>query len=250
MVRSLLIRGMAAGFLSCLLVFAFAKVFGEPQVEGAIAYEESKARTEFAMGVSHQHEMPELVSRQVQAGLGLFVGLAVFGTAVGGLFSLVFAYAYGRLGVSVRMGPRALSATMAMLAFIAIVLVPFLKYPPNPPSIGDPSTIGSRTALFFAMIALSLAALVAAVLLARRLVHRMGPWNATLAAGALYLVLIGAACALLPAVNEVPDAFSASLLWHFRVAAFGMQAVLWAALGLLFGALVQPLLLPLLQPRA
>lgn len=100
------------------------------------------------------------------------------------------------------------------------------------------------------MIALSLAALVAAVLLARRLVHRMGPWNATLAAGALYLVLIGAACALLPAVNEVPDAFSASLLWHFRVAAFGMQAVLWAALGLLFGALVQPLLLPLLQPRA
>lgn len=237
MVRSLLIRGMAAGFLSCLLVFAFAKVFGEAQVEGAIAYEE---RMEHAMGGSHRHEMPELVSRDVQAGLGLFVGLAVFGTAVGGLFSLVFAYVYGRFG---RLGPRALSATMASLAFIAIVLVPFLKYPPNPPSIGDPSTIGSRTALFFAMIALSMAALVVAVMLARRLAHRLGPWNATLAGGAVYLVLIGLACVLLPTVNEVPDTFPASLLWHFRVAAFGMQTVLWAALGLLFGVLAQPLLL-------
>ncbi|CAG9171049.1 hypothetical protein LMG32289_02238 [Cupriavidus pampae] len=236
MVRSLLIRGMIAGFLASLLVFAFAKVFGEPQVEGAIAYEE---RMEHAMGGSHAHEMPELVSREVQSGLGLFVGLAVFGSAVGGLFSLVFAYAYGRIG---RIGPRALSAAMALLGFITIVLVPFLKYPPNPPSIGDPSTIGSRTALFFTMIVLSLVALAVALVLARRLANRLGTWNATLAGGTLFLVLIGLASALLPDVNEIPEAFSASLLWQFRVAAFGLQAVQWAALGILFGAFAQPLL--------
>ena len=175
-------------------------------------------------------------ARQVPS---LAVSLAMFGSAVGGLFSLVFAYAYGRIG---RIGPRALSAAMALLGFITIVLVPFLKYPPNPPSIGDPSTIGSRTALFFTMIVLSLVALAVALVLARRLANRLGTWNATLAGGTLFLVLIGLASALLPDVNEIPEAFSASLLWQFRVAAFGLQAVQWAALGILFGAFAQPLL--------
>ncbi len=157
MVRSLLVRGMVAGFVASLLAFAFAKVVGEPQVAGAIAYE---AHMTHAMGASHAHEMPELVSREVQAGAGLFIGLAVFGAAVGGLFALVFAFVHGRVGA---LGARATSVLLALLGYIAIVLVPFLKYPPNPPAVGDPSTIGMRTGLFFTMIGLSLAAMVVAV---------------------------------------------------------------------------------------
>lgn len=236
MVRQLLVRGMIAGFLASLLAFGFAKAFGEPQVGGAIAFEEQMER---AMGGSHQHEMPELVSRDVQSGLGLLVGLGVFGSAVGGLFALTFAYAYGRIGA---LNARATSALMALLGYIAIVLAPFIKYPPNPPAVGDPSTIGIRTGLFFAMIAVSLVAMLAAIVLARRLAPRMGTWHATLSAGAVFIVLVVLAQALLPEVNEIPDHFPAVLLWRFRVAAFGIQAVLWAALGLLFAGLAQPLL--------
>ena len=39
MVRGLLIRGMLAGLAAGILAFAFAKVFGEPQVDKAIAIE-------------------------------------------------------------------------------------------------------------------------------------------------------------------------------------------------------------------
>src|SRR5437764_909537 len=43
----------------------------------------------------------------------------------------------------------------------------------------------------------------------------------------------------LPAVNEVPKDFPAVVLWRFRLASLGTQAVLWAALGLVFGALTE-----------
>ena len=40
-------------------------------------------------------------------------------------------------------------------------------------------------------------------------------------------------------MNEVPDGFPAVVLWGFRMAAFGAQLIMWATLGLLFGALTQ-----------
>ncbi|RZT42471.1 CbtA family protein [Cupriavidus agavae] len=228
MVRDLLVRGMLAGFLASVLAFVFAHMVGEPQVDRAIAFEEQMAH---AMGGSHQHEMPELVSRETQSGLGLFVGLGVFGAAVGGLFALAFAYVYGRIGA---LGARATALLMAGLGFVAIVLVPFLKYPPNPPAIGDPSTIGLRTGLFFTMIGLSLAAMVVAVIVARQLAARRDAWHAWLGAGAVFVVLALLGHALLPGIDEVPDHFPATLLWQYRMATFGIQAVLWGALGVMF----------------
>ena len=241
MVRSLLVRGMIAGFLASLLAFAFARVVGEPQVEAAIAFEEQATH---AMGGSHAHEMPELVSRETQAGAGLFIGLGVFGAALGGLFALVFAFVHGRMGALGALGARGTSALLALLGYIAIVLVPFFKYPPNPPAIGDPSTIGLRTALFFTMIALSLAAMVVAVVAARRLAAHRDAWTVGLAAGAIFVVLGVLAHALLPEINEVPEHFPATLLWQYRVAAFGIQAVLWAALGIVFAHLAEPVMAP------
>jgi predicted cobalt transporter CbtA len=44
---------------------------------------------------------------------------------------------------------------------------------------------------------------------------------------------------VLPEINEVPEHFSAVVLWRFRVAALGMQLVLWAVIGLLFGVLTE-----------
>jgi Probable cobalt transporter subunit (CbtA) len=97
----------------------------------------------------------------------------IYSAAVGGLFSLVFAFAYGRVG---RLGPRATAALLALGGFVAIVLVPDIKYPANPPSIGNPETIGLRTELFFVMLVISVAALVlAAGVLFAEIRRRIGP---------------------------------------------------------------------------
>jgi predicted cobalt transporter CbtA len=230
MVGRLLMRGMLTGIVAGLLTFTFAKIAGEPQVDQAISFEE---RADAAKGEAPE---PEIVSRHTQAGLGLLTGVVVYGAAVGGLFSLVFAYAYGRSG---RLGARALSALLALAAFVAIVIVPNLKYPANPPSIGDPETIGYRTGLFFLMIAISLAATVFSLKLRRHAAARFGAWNGAIGAGAVFIVIIAAVQLGLPSINEVPATFPAALLWKFRLAALGMQAIMWTTIGLLFGAFVE-----------
>jgi hypothetical protein len=228
-VGSLLLRGMLVGIVAGLLAFGFAKVFGEPPLESAISFEQHHAH---ATGAAHQHE-EELVSRATQAGIGLLTGVVVYGAGVGGLFALAFAFVYGRVG---RLGPRATAALLALAVFVAVILVPALKYPANPPSVGDPDTIGYRTALFFTMVAISVAALVLAVMLGRRLAGSMNAWNAGLLAGAVFLAIVAVAQYLLPEIDEIPEHFSAAVLWRFRLASLGLQVVLWATLGLLFGA--------------
>lgn len=230
MVRTLLVRGMLAGILAGLVAFGFAKLFGEPQVDLAIAFE------------GHMHQMaggspePELVSREVQSTIGLLTGVVVYGCALGGIFALVFAYAYGRIGP---LSPRATAAILAAAGLLVIILVPQLKYPANPPSIGNPETIGPRTALYFTMIALSVIALIAALSTGRHLVARFGGWNAALIGGAAYIVVMAISMLVLPPVDEVPADFSAVVLWKFRLASIGIEVVLWTTLGLVFGALTE-----------
>lgn len=248
MIRDLLIRGLIAGVVAGLLSFGFAKTFGEPPVELAIAFEEQQAHAGHSHHDDHAHGTttaeaaeaePELVSRGVQAGLGLGTGVVVYSAALGGIFALVFAFAYGRLGA---LRARATAATLALFGFVTITLVPFLKYPPNPPAVGNPETLDLRTILFFGVIALSIAAAALSLSLFRRLQARRGSWYAAQIAIATFVGLNAAALFMLPSFNDVPAAFSASLLWDFRIATFGVQAVLWATFGLLFGALAERLL--------
>ena len=238
MVRTLLMRGMLAGLLAGVLAFGFARVFGEPPVDRAIAFEEQNA-SHAGHAAQPGAEAPaevELVSRTTQAGIGLGTALIVYGAAIGGLFSLVFAYVYGRVG---RLSARTTSALLALGAFIAVVLVPLMKYPANPPAVGSPDTIGPRTGLFLMMLIISLVAATVAVLVARRLWLQLGGWNASVIAGFLFVSTIGIAQYFLPVVDEVPEHFSASVLWQFRVAVLGVQFVLWTTIGLAFGALAE-----------
>ncbi|MGY2201069.1 CbtA family protein [Pseudomonas gingeri] len=230
MTGSLLLRGMLVGLVAGLLAFGFAKVFGEPQVDKAIAFEEKMD------AMKGEAPEPELVSRETQSSIGLLTGVLVYSASMGGLFALVFAYSLGRVG---RMGPRGLSALLALAAFVAVIFVPELKYPANPPSVGDPDTIKQRTKLFFLMLAVSIAAMVIAINLGRKLIARHGAWTATLVGAALYVMIAAVAHYAFPEINEVPADFSAVVLWQFRVAALGIQLVLWTTLGLLFGWLTE-----------
>jgi predicted cobalt transporter CbtA len=245
MIRNLLVRGMIAGLVAGLIGFGFARVVGEPSVDRAIAFEEAHehaaqahdhAASADGAAPAHDHGDEELVSRGTQAGFGLLTGVVVFGTALGGLFSLVFAFAYGRLG---GLHARGASAVLALFGFLSVAIAPFIKYPPNPPAIGNPETIGPRTGLFFVMVILSIAAAVFAVRLQRRLQTNRAAFDATLIAGALYIVLMAIAIGVLPRIDEVPADFSASLLWKFRLTSIGIQAILWTTIGLVFGVLAE-----------
>lgn len=230
MVGNLLLRGMIAGVIAGLLVFAFARTFGEPLVDSAIAFED-----QIAQARGEQPE-PEIVSRQTQAGLGLFTGVMAYSVALGGLFALAFAFIHGRVSP---FGARTTAALLAIAAFVAISLVPDIKYPANPPSVGDPETIGIRTKYFFVMIVLSLAAVIAAVALARNLVPKFGRWNAAIISGIAFVIVVAAVQYAMPVVNEVPENFSAVNLWRFRVTSLGMHVILWTTIGLAFGALAE-----------
>ncbi|MDJ1633611.1 CbtA family protein [Rhizobium rhizogenes] len=227
MVGRLLLRGMLVGALAGILIFIYARIFGEPLVDWAIGFEEKAAQ---AAGEASE---PEIVSRATQAGVGLLTGSLIYATAVGGLFALVFAFVYGRIS---SLGARGTAALLAIAAFVAISLVPDLKYPANPPAVGNPDTIGVRTELFFVMIVASIVGMIVAVGFGRWLVARYGSWNGVILAGIGYFVFIALIQYLLPPINEVPEQFSAIVLWQFRITSLGMHAILWATLGLAFGA--------------
>ncbi|WP_329034932.1 CbtA family protein [Streptomyces sp. NBC_01725] len=244
-VRTLLVRGMIAGVVAGLLAFALAYVVGEPSIDSSIALEESQSAP------AHEHgdaapapaeEEEELVTRPVQSTFGLATGVLVYGVALGGIASLAFALCLGRVG---RLRPRATAALVAGAAFTTVYLVPFLKYPATPPAVGNPDTIGKRTTLFFLMIVLSVLVAVVAVIAGRRLAPKLGNWNATVAAGGGYVVVMAVACLLLPANSDaVKETFPAALLWEFRLASLAVQALLWTAFGLIFGALAERVLRP------
>ncbi|MFI7240296.1 CbtA family protein [Streptomyces cyaneofuscatus] len=232
-VRALLVRGMIAGVIAGALALAVAYFLGESQVDAAIAIEEAHSHAAHGGGGGEEEE---LVSRTMQATGGLATALLVFGVAVGGIAALVFAYALGRIG---NFGPRATAALIAGAALITVYVVPFLKYPANPPAVGNPDTIGKRTTLFFLMVALSLLLAVAAVIIGKRLAPGLGNWNATIAAAAGFVLAIGLAYAFLPSFDEVGKDFPASLLWKFRLSTLAVQTTFWAGFGLIFGYLTE-----------
>jgi predicted cobalt transporter CbtA len=233
MLRRLLICGLVAGVCGGLLATGFASIAGGPAVDAAIVYEAAGKHAH-----AHGVEVAQApVSRSVQKSAGLLTAAVVYGLALGGLFAIAFAFAYGRVAAGV--GPRATAYWLAAAAFVVVYLVPFLKYPANPPGSTLDDTIGERTALYGTMVAVSVLSAVAAARLRPALERRWGGHNANLSAGLAFLVIVVAAGLGLPSIQETPADFPAATLWRFREASIGMQAVLWLTIGLVFAPLAQ-----------
>jgi predicted cobalt transporter CbtA len=228
MTRTYLVRGMLVGLLASIAAFGFAKAVGEPQIAKAEQFEEQHA-------AAHEHDDPT-VSRGVQDTAGLGTGLLVAGAALGGLFGLAFAFAHRRL---TRRPARVTAALLAGGAFVAVYLVPWLKYPPNPPAVGNPDTIGRRTALYFLLLAMSLLATALAYVVRDRLRPRLGTWNAGLVGLGCFVVVVAVVFVAMPGVNEVPATFPTIVLWRFRLASLGTSLLLWTGIGVGFGALTE-----------
>jgi hypothetical protein len=216
---------MAAGLLVGLLAGLFAFFIGEPVLDRAVALEEASE--------GDHHE--EIFSRSTQK-VGLFFATGLFGVTVGGVFGIAYAFFRDRLAAGSDLGR---SVSLAGAIFVGAFLIPFLKYPANPPSVGDPSTIRERTASYFALVALSLLTMLVAWLTARTLKARgLDAPRRRIMVGVGLVLVVAVLFVSLPA-GPSAEGFPSGLLWAFRLSSLGTQVVFWAGLGLLFGWLCE-----------
>lgn len=271
LVKALVVRAMGIGALAGLLAFVFARTFAEPVIQAAIDYEsardDAKNALAVAAGQATEPDGPEIFSRFVQSNIGIGAGMILFGVALGCFFGAAYCIAYGRVG-TVR--PRQLSLLVAAAGFLTIYLVPFVKYPANPPSIGNADTISQRGGLYLIMVTASVVVGVAAVWAGQRLRARFGTWTASILASLGFIVVLGVVMSVLPSLGqlaanasaggavltETPQplhnaagalvfpGFDADALYRFRLYSVGAQVILWAVLGIGFAPLADKLLNP------
>lgn len=219
--KAVLIAGLLAGLVMGLFHF----VLTEPVIDRAIALED-----EAAVASGQAARYAPMVSRGIQKGM-LIVGSALYGLVIGIVFAGVFAVLGRRLPGR---WPDVKAVVLAGLLWWSVALIPFLKYPANPPGVGGPDTVYYRQGLMFGFIALSVLA-VAAVgllywLLGKRWHHpRLQGQRLGVAVG-VYGVLTIMLFTLMPASPD-PVTAPADLVWHFRILSLSGQVFFWAVLG-------------------
>jgi H+/gluconate symporter-like permease len=226
-------RALAAGAAGGLAGAVFLWAVGERVIRRALAVEAARSQDGETHPETHPETHAEMFSRGVQVAGGM-LATVLYGVLLGLVFGLVF------MTVRHRMALRTdflRSLALAGCTFLALGLVPALKYPANPPAVGDPDTIGQRTALYLILVAYGIAVVVAAWRWARALRERGTSQPARITLVALGAVgAIGLAYVVLPASPDtIPADVPADLIWRFRIASLAGLAVTWATVGLVFG---------------
>src|SRR5215813_7058091 len=161
-----ILRGALSGFFAGVLGFIFARIFAEPLINKSINYESGRdavlAALNHAAGRPVAPDGPEIFSRSVQSTIGVATGIIAFSAAMGALVAVAYLVLHGRFKIR----PRNLVWMIAGFGFLGVYLLPFVKYPANPPAIGHTFTITTRGQLYLATVACSLILLGLAIYLA------------------------------------------------------------------------------------
>ncbi|MFI9812156.1 CbtA family protein [Saccharothrix variisporea] len=226
-----LLRGVGAGGIAGLLAGLFGLVVVEVPIRAALAVEEARPAVE-----SGGHDHGEMFGRGTQM-VGGVLGAVIVGLAIGALFATALA---GSRRWFVGRPPFTRSVTLGAAVFGAAALLPAVKYPANPPAVGNQDTVDYRTMLYLGVIAAGLVVVYGSSYLASRLTHLAGPVRSTVVA----LAAIAGVAVILLAFPASPDPIPADMpsevLWQFRLASLGETAILWLGLGVVFGLLTDP----------
>lgn len=200
-------------------------VFVEPSLDQAIGIENQHL---FASG--EEKETPEFYAqfdsyRYWQKGGQVLAGV-ILGTSIGSLFGIVFAYSRNTLPGKTYLQK---SLVLAGVMWLTIYFIPFLKYPANPPTVGEPETVVLRGILYLIFIAISGFGALGFYKLYQKL-------NKKLIAIAGYVIFIGIVFFVMP---QNPDLVTApvSLVDNFRIMSAFTVSLFWISLGLILGSL-------------
>jgi predicted cobalt transporter CbtA len=153
----------------------------------------------------------------------------VLGLSIGALFGIVFAYARDSLPGS---SNKKKALVLAGVMWLVLFMVPALKYPANPPAVGDPETISYRQGIYLAFLAiLGFGALGLAFFY-----RKLGAVRAKKAIiPAAYATIMAVAFVAMP---PNPDEITApmDLVVSFRIASAFTMSMFWGLLGVLLGA--------------
>ncbi|GAA1127124.1 CbtA family protein [Nocardioides aquiterrae] len=227
--RASLLGGLAAGGVAA----AFTLLVLEPTIKLALAIED--ARSAAAHGHGDMVHETVLVTRGWQQVGG---ALAVLVSAL--LLSLIYSVVLTRFRRAWNVGELQGALLVALGCFAVFALAPGVKYPANPPAVGDPATVTERTTLYVGSVVL--AALVAVAVLVVAGTARRHRWSATRTCWTVAAVMTAGGVLLFAGLPPSPDAIpadvGAGLVWRFRVQSLGMLALLWATIGLVSGTLL------------
>ena len=210
-----------AGLLGGLVAAGFHWIFTEPLIDRAVAIEQR------SHGSPAASPAEPVVGRPMQK-LGLFIGFSLYGGAWGLLFGLL-AHAIRPWFAEIRLGQQ--GVFLALLLGWAIAIFPLLKYPANPPGVGEMETIGTRQQLYLGFVALSLIGTVVALACERVLRH--AGRLARLGVIATYAACLAILFLAFPS-NPDPVRLPPELVGEFRRLSLIGQLIFWAALGGIF----------------
>ncbi len=217
------VAGLAGALVSWLLV--------EIPIRSALAIEAGRVQAQ----PGHAHA-GELVDRSTQVVGGMLAAVLIAGV-FGVVFAVVFAWLRPWLAGRGDFG-RALA--LALAGFVVVSLLPALKYPANPPGVGDPQTIDTRTGYYLSFLAAVIVLTLVVLALRRRFPSRWpASWASTVSA---VLAITGYAllAGLWPASPDgIPADVPAGLIWQFRLSSLAELAVLWLTLGAVTGLLLE-----------
>jgi predicted cobalt transporter CbtA len=207
-----------AGLIAGAITSAFHFVLAEPVIERAIEHEK---QTKIAHGANAG---APIVSRTVQR-RGLVIGLLIYGAVWGALFGVAYLLLESRRQL---WDPGGRGWLLAIVVGWAVAWFPFLKYPANPPGVGESATVVHRQLLYVGFIVLSTAGAAIACVF-----HARGVPGGVRSVVILYAVYAVALYLAMPA-NPDQVRMPAALVWTFRAISLAGLVVFWLALGTSF----------------
>lgn len=212
--------GVIAGIILALLNLGIV----EPTIDKAIALEVQKQ-----ISSGENVNMSELIDYRYWQKAGAFAGGAIYGAGLASLFGVIFVFARNKLpGKNNKQKAIFLAGIMWFVLFLMVAL----KYPANPPAVGDPETIYYREILYVAYIMISgFAALGMAVIWIRINMN-----SKRIIIPLIYAAIMVTAFVVMPS-NPDKIEISMDLIQTFRILSAITIGAFWGILGITFGSL-------------
>lgn len=212
--------GVIAGIILAFLNLGIV----EPTIDKAIALEVQKQ-----VSSGENVDMSALIDYRYWQKAGAFAGGAIYGAGFASLFGVIFVFARSKLpGKNHKQKAILLAGIMWLVLFLMVAL----KYPANPPAVGDPETIYYRETLYVGYLMISgLAALGMAVIWIRTRIN-----SKKLIIPLIYAAIMVTAYVVMPS-NPDKIEISIDLIQTFRILTAITIGVFWGILGIIFGSL-------------